>query len=251
MKAKKKYSLALAFSCHQNWDDMAPAEKGRHCATCDKQVIDMTKMSDKEIHGLLTKADGKVCGRLDHSQLERDLNLDKPSPAKKLAAAAIAALTITALELQSEEGQKLGKVKIEQVDSLKESTEKHQEEKKAKLISISGKVADYEGEALPAATVRIIGTKYGAKAKMDGTFVIKDIDTTGRDTLEIKVSYIGLKTWEKILYISEIKDEFILNIKLEDMPGTPMVGVIDMSPKAVNPEQIGSMQRMRLNEEKR
>lgn len=36
--------LHIPTPCHENWDAMTPTGKGRHCATCDHQVIDIASM---------------------------------------------------------------------------------------------------------------------------------------------------------------------------------------------------------------
>jgi len=37
--------LRIAEPCHASWDAMTPASTGRHCASCDKTVIDVTAMT--------------------------------------------------------------------------------------------------------------------------------------------------------------------------------------------------------------
>jgi hypothetical protein len=48
-------------------------EKGRHCAACQKTVVDFTDMSDAEIIRFLGSAGSKVCGRLLAGQMNRPL----------------------------------------------------------------------------------------------------------------------------------------------------------------------------------
>ena len=31
--------------CHENWDAMTPQDKGRHCESCNKIVVDFSIMS--------------------------------------------------------------------------------------------------------------------------------------------------------------------------------------------------------------
>jgi hypothetical protein len=33
--------------CHENWHSMTPKEQGRFCGSCDKIVVDFSKMSDR------------------------------------------------------------------------------------------------------------------------------------------------------------------------------------------------------------
>jgi hypothetical protein len=59
---------------------MQPTEKGRHCESCCKTVVDFTAMSDTEIISYLSKAGPHVCGRLMPDQLGRRL---APAPVQK------------------------------------------------------------------------------------------------------------------------------------------------------------------------
>jgi hypothetical protein len=69
-------ALRIPEPCHQDWNDMQPNEKGRHCNACQKTVVDFTSMSDQEILQYMNRAkrDGaNVCGRARNSQLSRRL----------------------------------------------------------------------------------------------------------------------------------------------------------------------------------
>ena len=61
----QKIQLSIDEPCHENWDVMTEAEKGRFCNSCQKQVIDFSMMSDREIAQFFKKpSTGSVCGRL-------------------------------------------------------------------------------------------------------------------------------------------------------------------------------------------
>lgn len=56
--------------CHENWNNMLPADKGRNCLACAKTVVDFTNMSDHEVqHYLLHNGVGNTCGRFKKTQL--------------------------------------------------------------------------------------------------------------------------------------------------------------------------------------
>jgi hypothetical protein len=73
-----KFQIRIPSPCQENWDSMRPEEKGRHCASCQKTVIDFTGMSDGEIISQLAKAGQGVCGRMAPDQLNRDLSMLPP-----------------------------------------------------------------------------------------------------------------------------------------------------------------------------
>ncbi|MGJ8683734.1 MAG: energy transducer TonB [Nonlabens sp.] len=68
---EKYYSLRIPEPCHEDWNLMTPSDKGRHCSSCDKTVIDFTVMSDYEIKDFLLMNQGKkLCGHVKKSQLD-------------------------------------------------------------------------------------------------------------------------------------------------------------------------------------
>jgi len=74
----KKLQLQVPTPCHENWDNMTQTEKGRFCASCQKQVIDFSNKSDREIAIFFKKpSSGSVCGRFMEDQLNRDMEMPK------------------------------------------------------------------------------------------------------------------------------------------------------------------------------
>lgn len=60
--------------CHESWDGMSPDGNGRHCAACEKIVVDFTSMKDEEIiHFFHRPKKEKVCGRFSSTQVGRVL----------------------------------------------------------------------------------------------------------------------------------------------------------------------------------
>lgn len=74
----KKIQLHIPEPCHENWDNMTVADKGRFCGSCQKQVIDFSDMSDREIAQFFKKpSTGSVCGRFMQDQLERTIEMPR------------------------------------------------------------------------------------------------------------------------------------------------------------------------------
>ena len=68
--------------CHENWDNMTPQDKGRFCASCSKQVVDFSLMSDQQVLNYFKNATGKTCGRFANDQLQRPM-IETPKQKKK------------------------------------------------------------------------------------------------------------------------------------------------------------------------
>ncbi len=52
---------------------MTPTASGRHCAACQKTVVDFTQKTDAEILAYLRQGTGQACGRLRADQVNRPL----------------------------------------------------------------------------------------------------------------------------------------------------------------------------------
>ena len=114
---RKPIQIAIPQPCHEKWDEMTPTDKGRFCASCQKKVIDFTKVSDREIVQLI-KSNKNLCGRFSPSQLNRDLIVPKE---KSTAWTAIAAGVISFITLGSYKATAQETVKTEQTDVKSDS----------------------------------------------------------------------------------------------------------------------------------
>ena len=77
----KSLHLHIPVPCHEDWSAMQPEEQGRHCAACQKTVVDFTAMSDAQVVAYMSRAGSQVCGRFAPDQLGR--KLEEPAPVKR------------------------------------------------------------------------------------------------------------------------------------------------------------------------
>src|ERR1044071_9403993 len=71
---KKHIQLSIPTPCHEDWGNMNPVETGRFCNSCQKQVVDFTNMSDRDVALFFKKpSTDSVCGRFMREQLDRDI----------------------------------------------------------------------------------------------------------------------------------------------------------------------------------
>jgi hypothetical protein len=66
-------------TCTESWDAMAPTDVGRHCASCQTQVVDFTRMSDGEVVAFLRQyRPERRCGLFREDQVGRPLLAAQP-----------------------------------------------------------------------------------------------------------------------------------------------------------------------------
>jgi hypothetical protein len=81
-KMTKLKKIELAYACDEDWNKMTPVERGRHCAACQKTVVNFMAMSDEQVIAFYSnKAHAQTCGNFRLGQLEhinKTLALDAP-----------------------------------------------------------------------------------------------------------------------------------------------------------------------------
>jgi len=157
----KPIQLSIPEPCHENWAAMTPVDKGRFCGSCQKNVVDFTRSSDREVLAYLKENDN-ICGRFDNSQLERNLTL----PAEKSSKWPTAAVAITLLSLTP----------LAAIAQAPERTERSSQIIKGKVLvpptmTITGMVSDAEGP-LAGAKVVIQNTAISVETDIEGNYAI-------------------------------------------------------------------------------
>lgn len=108
-----KIKISIPEPCHENWLEMSPTEKGRFCSSCQKNVMDFTKSSDREIiKEFNTSTD--ICGRFLVSQTNRELSISKE---KKSIWLATVSTIISLLSSGNQELLAQGSAKKEQTEN--------------------------------------------------------------------------------------------------------------------------------------
>jgi hypothetical protein len=168
-KAMKKIQLHVAQPCHENWDNMTAADQGRFCASCEKQVVDFTMMSDREIAEFFKKkSTGSVCGRFMNEQLDRPIEIPKKRiPWVKY----FFQFTIPAMLLSLKAGAQRRTMGIPLM--VKEKNDTPRVAKPAVPDSIQGIVYNEKGEPVPFAKVCIKDTSSSTIADSNGRFELK------------------------------------------------------------------------------
>jgi len=185
MKKSRNIQLDIPKPCHQNWDDMTPAEQGRHCKSCNKVVTDFSNYTDKEL-ALFFKSKPNCCGRFDDNQLNRIITLPvehNSSFLQKalLGGALVAGLTptISAQVASANTDKRQAAVSLAPVDKPKEVLNR---------TVISGTVVNAKTkEGVKYIGISIAGTNYKAETDSSGRFSFKVPDEFKNKTVTLEI----------------------------------------------------------------
>lgn len=79
---KNQIQVFVPKPCHEDWNKMTPTQQGKFCASCQKQVVDFSGMTDSEVLNYFSKTTGNTCGRFAVDQLQRSLQQIKTEKKK-------------------------------------------------------------------------------------------------------------------------------------------------------------------------
>ncbi|MCC9020390.1 carboxypeptidase-like regulatory domain-containing protein [Flavobacterium lipolyticum] len=164
----RKITISIPKPCHENWHEMSPTEKGKFCSNCQKNVIDFTKSSNREILLAYNKNEN-LCGRFIVSQLNRDMIIPKEKRSVWMVAAAsiIAFLGLGNQTIKAQEKSKTEQTDRKQLkDSIKSKSKKD-------FVTYTGTLYDSQDNPLPGVNVKVKQTKVETKTNFDGEFTIK------------------------------------------------------------------------------
>jgi len=186
---RAELNISIPEPCHENWDNMSPNQKGRHCSVCKKTVVDFTSKTDESIVKYFLEHNN-TCGRFKNNQLNRPVVLSRKSKNNYwsfLASGLLGFLSLIPQETKAQNNTTQTPIKTVQTDTIKTISVKG---KVAHSIlrakTISGVIADENGLPLPTATIHVKGTPNGTTTNFDGNYAlnVKKGDT-------IIVSYVG------------------------------------------------------------
>ncbi len=184
----QKIHLSIPEPCHENWQTMAPTDKGKYCHGCAKEVIDFSMMTDTEMlnyFGSLTNE--KVCGRVLPSQLNR--NIIKPRQPKKRLFwywnyIVMFLMFFGKANNAKAQGQVYKTMQMVRVkaDEVRGEISTIPDSKKENRRIVIGKVRDKDGNPVSFATIKVKGAKLGLSADANGAYSIR---VSSKTVLEI------------------------------------------------------------------
>ncbi len=202
---KNRIHISIPEPCHENWQTMTPVEKGKFCGSCQKNVFDFTKATDRQIIEAYNK-DNKLCGRFLNTQLNRDLSIPKEKGSIWLTT------TSTLFSLLAFGNNE---VKAQETPKTEQTETTHLLGKPARVEvvvnpeekEITGIVTNVSG-AMPSVNVVVKGTERGVLTGFDGKYSIK-----AKEGETLVFSFMGMEDVLKIVAKSNI-----INVTLKDDP---------------------------------
>ena len=198
--------LEIKNPCSQNWDEMTPKGKGKHCNSCNKVILDFTEMNDVDLVKMLQS--GKYsCGLFTKQQMgTRYLEKEKNLSRKRYWSAIAASIVAGTLQLTSSYGQTQIPVRqnapVVNRSTAEKLFENKNEPKNSNIEKFSFRVVDSENKQ-PLAHVGI---------EMMGMFGITD--SLGRVDFQIEYEEGESITFISNLYLYKYEEEKIrLNLK--------------------------------------
>ncbi|MER3327930.1 MAG: hypothetical protein RIF34_00010 [Candidatus Kapaibacterium sp.] len=217
--------LTLNKPCDEKWENMTPNERGSFCASCSKNVIDFTQMSQQEISEIMKKSDGNICARVTSTQLRTPLlNLEDEKksfrfPYSKVAAGLMLASTLTVgLPIEA----KTPNVKTEMVTSSNIDVISKSKKTKPKPKSKNSEFTIFEGiilsevDSLPIENVKVaffsLDNIIFSYSDKEGRFSLEIPNSIIEDKNVIMTSYENVNnSSEKNLFKYYQSDNYILN----------------------------------------
>lgn len=194
---KSRVNISIPKPCAENWDAMLPEEQGRHCLACNKLITDFSTKTDQQILDYIKANNGKVCGRFNQSQLDRNLVSNEQYTAismwHKVAASLLLFIGINEASAKNISVNTPTIIIVESKSDTDKNIHRERSSAKADSIIIRGKVVDeHTHETIPFAVIISEKHKIHKMTDFDGNFsftIPSDIKS-----IDFEVRIIGYET---------------------------------------------------------
>jgi hypothetical protein len=153
-------TLRVASPCHESWERMAGDERVRMCDACHLHVYNFSEMTAGEIRSLITRTEGRLCGRLyrrsDGTIVTKDCPVGLRALQRKVsrvAGAAFATILSACSFVFAQNPKKDGDCK--QIPSVTLDRKKTHDNQSP---TFGGTVLDVVGAVIPGASVNLLDT---------------------------------------------------------------------------------------------
>jgi hypothetical protein len=193
---KNQFNLSVKKPCSENFNQFKPTSAGGFCNTCQKEVIDFTKMDTKEIISYFSNNNTyNTCGRFKSNQL-KTYNMKNQTNKKINFLTGIGLACLTLFSFTTTQAQN-------------EKTTQSQTETIQDNFIVKGNVSDENGP-LPGVNVILKGSRIGTATDMDGHFEFPQKLKKG-DVLIF--SYVGMES--QLVTIEDQQSASNINLEVD------------------------------------
>ena len=216
MKASK-ISLKIDSPCSESWNNMTTNKTGKFCASCSKNVIDFTVLTDSQVIEIISKSSGNLCGKLRQDQIDRVMMMRNKQNTGSRIYAILSGLLLMGASLNAQNDIRTSQARFE-IDAGQNDVTGMVSTKSTPSgsILIKGQVFDESNnEVLIGATIRIKGTDYATVTDVKGKFSFELYDDfPGIFALEATSAGYSYK---EIILNSKINNSITILMKPETM----------------------------------
>ncbi len=219
MKKRQTMQLTIPKPCSEDWSAMASSDMGRYCNSCEKTVIDFTKMTDQELKDVFNKiGKEKVCGRFRENQLDRTIT--DPTLTAKRTWIPSALLSVFLMFGQyeiasSQENRTIQTVKIPSKQASQKEEDKTVSSNNKSSI-IKGRVIDFETEeGVPGVTVALKNTEIKVLSDPKGLFSLEIPENRSNQSFIIIFRAIGYQSKELEIDTQDIASMVVLKLEID------------------------------------
>lgn len=219
---KTSYQLNIQEPCSENWNAMQPQHRGKFCMQCSKEVIDFTKLNNKEIVEIIESSKGSICGRLSTHQLNKPIEIPSKKNNFKIVKtlAAVFLLGSTGSLFAIPLSEKTKSVSISKSNTNFKRLDLEQIKTDTLKNTITGQVLTEFEEPIPGAEVFIKELNLKTETDSEGNFSFTLSEDVLKDYVTISIVYLGFENlsvraykidWhiKKNLYLKEDEGDLI------------------------------------------
>jgi hypothetical protein len=233
--------ISIDNPCQENWERMTLVGQSRHCAACQKTVVDFTEMDDQQILHWLTRRETlpnshhqRICGRFHADQLNRPLIA---TTHRKAAVARMWQYLLAAILFSSEASAQTGRIEAPVTQQpITRQPEISIAQPTASPDMLCGQIKASDGTTLPGASITIT-TTLGFVSDQTGRFAIPRSLLTHVDS--ITISYVGFQTTKVPLSAWTGQQEKVITVQLyNSVQGDVVIVVGGVSKKKKSPDRL-------------
>lgn len=205
---KNKVNITVKQPCLENFNSFKKTTTGGFCNSCQKEVIDFSKMTSNEIISYFKQNTNNTCGQFKKEQL---VTLSNKNHSKRklsfLGGIGLACLSFFSMGIMHAQ-QKPVKKQIKQDNNA---------------ITVEGIISDISG-GLPGVSILLEGTSKGTETDINGRFKFPKQLKNGDILI---CSYLGYET--KKIVINNKTNKAILNLNINFKESSYMLmGIVDV-----------------------